>query len=236
MSLKKRLRQKQIDTLSQVQVATPCPARWEEMVGDRKVRFCQGCQLPVYNLSAMDVEEAAERIAQDDDRLCVRFYRRPDGTILTRDCPVGIQKAHERRRGFGNGMTAGLVSITLAGVVLMPTLGAGGRPAARRAALFSSAQAGLIDHLRAMLDAGESPNSPLRNGVTPLMCAAREGQLKAVQLLLARGAEVNARDENGDTALKLARHGKHRQIVAELLKAGAKVSESAPGTLHPASP
>src|SRR5689334_11488620 len=65
--------QRRLDT---VQVAKPCPARWEEMEGDEKVRFCAHCRLNVFNLSAMDVEEAANLIAAQDGRLCVRFYRR----------------------------------------------------------------------------------------------------------------------------------------------------------------
>src|SRR5207244_12906424 len=77
--------------LEGIEVASPCQARWEEMEGDEKVRFCKSCRLSVYNLSAMEVEEAAERILQDGDRLCVRFYRRVDGTVLTRDCPVGAR-------------------------------------------------------------------------------------------------------------------------------------------------
>ena len=221
MSLKKRLRQKRIEQLNQVQVATPCPARWEEMIGDEKVRFCEGCQLPVYNLSAMDVEEAAERIAQDDGRLCVRFYRRPDGTILTRDCPVGIQKAHERRRAFINRMAAGL-GITVAGVVLMPAQGAVDRPAARRAALISAAKSGDMERMRAMVDAGVSPNATHGHGMTPLMYAARNGQLDSVRLLLSRGADLSMKDAEGNTALKLARQDKHPQIVAALVEAGAR--------------
>ena len=44
-----------------VQVASPCPARWEEMEGE-KVRFCRARGLNVYNLSAMVLEEAGEVI------------------------------------------------------------------------------------------------------------------------------------------------------------------------------
>jgi hypothetical protein len=60
------------------------------MAGDEKCRFCAHCRLNVFNLSAMDVEEAANLIAEKGGLLCVRFYRRRDGTILTQDCPVGV--------------------------------------------------------------------------------------------------------------------------------------------------
>jgi hypothetical protein len=82
--------------LDSIQVAKPCSARWEDMAGDEKVRFCAHCKLNVFNLSAMDLDEAARVIAEKDGRLCVRFYRRRDGKTLTKDCPVGV-KAWRRR-------------------------------------------------------------------------------------------------------------------------------------------
>jgi len=84
--------------LDSIQVAKPCTASWEAMEGDEKVRFCGQCRLHVFNLSAMDVEEAAALIAQKDGRLCVRFYRRRDGTTLTQDCPVGVAAWRKRLR------------------------------------------------------------------------------------------------------------------------------------------
>jgi len=61
------------------------------MHGNDRVRFCGGCSQNVFNLSAMTTEEAEDLIRRADGRLCARFYRRDDGTILTKDCPVGLQ-------------------------------------------------------------------------------------------------------------------------------------------------
>ena len=84
--------------LDQVRVASPCSASWDEMLGDERVRFCMSCEKNVYNLSAMSREEAErlleERIGKD---LCVRFYQRADGTILTEDCPVGVKKKRRKK-------------------------------------------------------------------------------------------------------------------------------------------
>jgi hypothetical protein len=76
-------------TLRNVQVAAPYPVRWSSMKGDARVRFCDKCQLHVYNLSAMSAEVAADFVTQREGRVCVRFFRRRDGTMLTADCPVG---------------------------------------------------------------------------------------------------------------------------------------------------
>jgi hypothetical protein len=70
---------------------------WDEMEGDDRKRYCQGCRLHVFNISEMDVEEAAQLISDSTDRLCVRLYRRRDGTVLTQDCPVGLRAAIRRR-------------------------------------------------------------------------------------------------------------------------------------------
>lgn len=84
--------------LDQVRVASPCTADWNEMLGDERVRFCLSCEKNVYNLSSMakDDAEALLRERLGDD-LCVRFYQRADGTILTADCPVGVKKKRRKK-------------------------------------------------------------------------------------------------------------------------------------------
>jgi hypothetical protein len=82
--------------LNRVSVATPCPADWDRMVGGDRVRFCGQCQLNVYNLSAMSRDDAEALIARTEGRLCVRFYRRQDGSIITEDCPVGLRALKRR--------------------------------------------------------------------------------------------------------------------------------------------
>jgi hypothetical protein len=66
------------------------------MVGDERVRFCGSCDLHVYNLSEMTRREAEALIMNTEGRMCVRYYRRPDGTILTRNCPVGLSAVRRR--------------------------------------------------------------------------------------------------------------------------------------------
>jgi hypothetical protein len=62
---------------------------WSTMKGDDRKRFCSACELNVYNLSDMTREEATKLIEQAEGRLCVRYYQRADGTVLTQNCPVG---------------------------------------------------------------------------------------------------------------------------------------------------
>jgi hypothetical protein len=84
--------------LNNIRVASPCSADWDAMYGDDRKRFCGDCKLNVYNISRMTRDEAEALIVNAEGRLCVRFYRRADGTILTSDCPVGWAKFKQRTR------------------------------------------------------------------------------------------------------------------------------------------
>jgi len=82
--------------LDNVHVASPCEADWDGMEGTDTVRFCGECRKNVYNLSEMTRSEAADVIREHEGRLCVRFFRRQDGTLLTQDCPVGLRALRRR--------------------------------------------------------------------------------------------------------------------------------------------
>jgi hypothetical protein len=82
--------------LDDVKIAAPCRASWERMTGNDRVRFCDSCNLNVYNLSGMSKNEAETLVGNSEGRLCVRFYRRADGTILTKNCPVGLRAVRRR--------------------------------------------------------------------------------------------------------------------------------------------
>ena len=84
--------------LTNIRIASPCSADWEQMYGDDRKRFCGDCKLNVYNLSGMSREEAEALIMNAEGRLCVRFYKRRDGSVITGDCPVGWARVKQRTR------------------------------------------------------------------------------------------------------------------------------------------
>lgn len=116
-----------INLLDHVSIASPCPASWDQMQGDDRSRFCKSCQLTVYNLSNMTEPEAEALIKEKEGRLCARFYRRADGTILTRNCPVGWRKAQLRFRRFVGSICAACVAL----ICSAPLLGWRGNGASR---------------------------------------------------------------------------------------------------------
>jgi hypothetical protein len=101
-------------TLDHLRIATPCPVSWEEMTGDSRVRFCDHCRLSVYNISELSRNEAEKLLASSEGRLCTRLFRRADGTILTKDCPVGLRALRMRVSKRAATVFAAIASISAA--------------------------------------------------------------------------------------------------------------------------
>ncbi len=90
------------------------------MKGDDRVRFCEECNLHVYNFSAMTPVEINRLVAQREGRLCARLYQRVDGTTLTKNCPVGFRAAFLRASGFATVTLSTLLSFAPAAVARSP--------------------------------------------------------------------------------------------------------------------
>jgi len=78
------------------------------------------------------------------------------------------------------------------------------------------------DRQKTHLAAGANPNEPGRDGLTPLMNAARQGEPACVQNLIAAGARLEDADKDGNTALSQAITAGRDDNIAILQKAGAK--------------
>lgn len=86
----------QNDFLDRMRIASPCHVGWENMKGDDRARFCDQCSLHVYNISELTKEQVVSLVASTEGRICAKLYRRADGSILTRDCPVGLRSLRRR--------------------------------------------------------------------------------------------------------------------------------------------
>jgi hypothetical protein len=98
-------------SLDNLRIAAPCPAGWDSMQGDDRVRHCELCDLQVYNLAAMTHREAAALVAKTEGRLCARLYRRADGTVITKDCPVGLRAIRRRAARMTAAAFAALITL-----------------------------------------------------------------------------------------------------------------------------
>jgi hypothetical protein len=122
--------QKFTNPLDNIHIASPCSADWNQMFGDGRKRFCGDCKLNVYNLSDMTRAEAENFLIASEGRTCVRFYRRQDGSVLTKDCPVGWQAIKRRVSRVAAavfsmiaGLTGGLFAVSLVQKEMTATAG-----------------------------------------------------------------------------------------------------------------
>jgi hypothetical protein len=98
-------------SVNSLHVASPCSVGWESMTGDDRARHCHSCRLNVYNISALTGSEVKELVHSHEGRLCIRLYRRPDGTVLTKDCPVGLRKVRKRLAGLAAAAFASVLAL-----------------------------------------------------------------------------------------------------------------------------
>jgi hypothetical protein len=106
------------DPLANLRIAAPCPAGWDAMAGDDRVRHCSLCSLNVYNFGEMTSDEVRDVLAKTEGRVCARLYQRADGSVITRDCPTGLRALRRR----ASRIAAALFTTLLA----LPSLAYGG--------------------------------------------------------------------------------------------------------------
>ena len=99
------------DLLDRIRIAAPCHVSWESMSGTDRARFCSQCQLHVYDISQLSRQQAIALIASTQGRICGRVHRRADGTVLTRDCPVGLRALRRRAARVAGASLAAVLSL-----------------------------------------------------------------------------------------------------------------------------
>lgn len=102
---------RQYDPLQTLRIASPCNEAWERMAGDARVRHCASCDLNVYNAAELTRDEIRALVERTEGRLCMRLYRRADGTLLTKDCPAGIRALRRRASRWSAAVTAAMLSV-----------------------------------------------------------------------------------------------------------------------------
>ena len=101
--------------LDGVRIASPCSSNWNDMSGTERSRFCLECKLTVYNLSDMTQREAESFLMASEGTVCLRIYRRNDGTVITKDCPSRADRIKKRASHFATACLA-LVAAFVSGL------------------------------------------------------------------------------------------------------------------------
>lgn len=97
--------------INNLRIASPCSVGWDQMAGDDRARFCSLCSLHVYNISDMTVDEVHSLVMNSEGRVCARLHRRADGTVMTRDCPVGLRALRRRLSRIAGAALAAVFSV-----------------------------------------------------------------------------------------------------------------------------
>lgn len=84
------------DVLDRIEIPLPCHVPWANMTGDDRVRFCGDCRQNVYNVAMFTRAEATRLLNDSSGRVCLRIFRRPDGTVITDDCRARLRAARKR--------------------------------------------------------------------------------------------------------------------------------------------
>lgn len=120
-----------LELLTTVRIASPCPMKWSDLQGDEKRRYCGQCRLHVHNLAALTTDDAVALLwGAGAERVCARVFYRLDGTVMTKDCPsawsVGVSQA-VRHVGAAVNVTSaaglGLVLVAVAALSLLVFFG-----------------------------------------------------------------------------------------------------------------
>src|SRR3954471_19315324 len=76
-----------------LEVLAPCNEDWNAMSGGDDIRFCRRCRQNVYNLSEMTESEVRKLV---ESQVCIRFFSRGDGTVVTSKCPPMLRAVRRR--------------------------------------------------------------------------------------------------------------------------------------------
>ena len=84
------------DVVDRIEIPIPCHVSWADMTGDDRVRHCGSCRQNVYNIASFTRAEATRLLNDATGRVCLRIFRRPDGTVITNDCRARLRAARKR--------------------------------------------------------------------------------------------------------------------------------------------
>ena len=118
------------------------------------------CRKDAYNLSAMPRPEAAALLAGNvDGNLCVRFYRRGDGTVVTSDC--GTSTPVKVRRMLGKVPRAATAAAGVAGAAAVAVAVAHALPARHQVLM------GAPPPMQAFVEEAPAPDQQAQPGAGP---------------------------------------------------------------------
>jgi hypothetical protein len=72
--------------------------------------------MQVFNTAELSKREIEELVTnRSGKRLCLRLHRRPDGTLITKNCPIGFRKTVHRAARFAGAALSVILGVAAAG-------------------------------------------------------------------------------------------------------------------------
>ena len=96
--------------LEAITIQSPCTVPWDSMSGSERRRFCGQCRLHVHDISQLSEREALRLLEKTAGECCLRIWRRPDGTVVTKDCGR-VRLAIQRRLLWLRAVAATVLSV-----------------------------------------------------------------------------------------------------------------------------
>lgn len=89
-------------SFQEIKIASPCHVPIDKMEDRGSCFHCHDCNLNVYHFSNLTNAEIASLLNQNNEKLCIGMFKREDGTVITKDCPLGLKDLGlvYRRSGF----------------------------------------------------------------------------------------------------------------------------------------
>lgn len=100
--------------LKNLTIPSPCSTDWNSMKGNDQVRFCEHCDLSVFNLSAMTRHQAERLVTRSNGRLCVQFVSDPNGKPLFGEAGQKLYRISRRASRIAAGAFTAALSVSSA--------------------------------------------------------------------------------------------------------------------------
>jgi ankyrin repeat protein len=102
------------NSLHRLAVSSPCSQDWNSMIGNDRVRFCEHCSLHVHNISEMTRVKALRLIENSQGRICIRYYRDPNGEVVTQSVSPRLYQLRRRVSRVAAGAFSATLSVSAA--------------------------------------------------------------------------------------------------------------------------
>lgn len=79
-------------------VAAPCSGACATSDGNPRVSLCQRCGLFLYDVENLSPGAAHTLTVRTEGQTSGRLFKRRDGKVMTRNCPVGLEELRARLR------------------------------------------------------------------------------------------------------------------------------------------